>query len=203
MGVSKSPDPSLQRVCLLIPIKVILSSNLKLKSLTSEDLSAILELDQACFGGLWTLEGYQRELDSPNSDLLGIFAPHSSKTLLGMGCFWSILEEAHITIVAVHPQYQRQGLGQALIYALLKTASDRNLERATLEVRASNEAAISLYQKFGFKTAGRRRRYYQDNGEDALILWLSDLQQPSFTEKLQHWHNMIETQLEKSAWQLI
>jgi ribosomal-protein-alanine N-acetyltransferase len=203
MGVSKSPDPSLQRVCILIPIKVILSSNLKLKSLTSEDLSAILELDQACFGGLWTLEGYQRELDSPNSDLLGIFAPHSSKTLLGMGCFWSILEEAHITIVAVHPQYQRQGLGQALIYALLKTASDRNLERATLEVRASNEAAISLYQKFGFKTAGRRRRYYQDNGEDALILWLSDLQYPSFTEKLQHWHNMIEAQLEKSAWQLI
>ncbi len=203
MGVSKSPDPSLQRVCILIPIKVILSSNLKLKSLTSEDLSAILELDQACFGGLWTLEGYQRELDSPNSDLLGIFAPHSSKTLLGMGCFWSILEEAHITIVAVHPQYQRQGLGQALIYALLKTASDRNLELATLEVRASNEAAISLYQKFGFKTAGRRRRYYQDNGEDALILWLSDLQQPSFMEKLQHWHNMIEAQLQKSAWQLI
>ncbi|UKP00914.1 ribosomal protein S18-alanine N-acetyltransferase [Nostoc sp. UHCC 0870] len=181
----------------------MLSSNLKLKSLTSEDLSAILELDQACFGGLWTLEGYQRELDSPNSDLLGIFAPHSSKTLLGMGCFWSILEEAHITIVAVHPQYQRQGLGQALIYALLKTASDRNLELATLEVRASNEAAISLYQKFGFKTAGRRRRYYQDNGEDALILWLSDLQQPSFMEKLQHWHNMIEAQLQKSAWQLI
>jgi ribosomal-protein-alanine N-acetyltransferase len=203
MGVSKSPDPSLQRVCILIPIKVILSSNLKLKSLTSEDLSAILELDQACFGGLWTLEGYQRELDSPNSDLLGIFAPHSSKTLLGMGCFWSILEEAHITIVAVHPQYQRQGLGQALIYALLKTASDRNLERATLEVRASNAAAISLYQKFGFKTAGRRRRYYQDNGEDALILWLSDLQYPSFTEKLQHWHNMIDAQLQKSAWQLI
>jgi ribosomal-protein-alanine N-acetyltransferase len=201
--VSKSPDPSLQRVCILIPIKVILSSNLKLKLLTSEDLSAILELDQACFGGLWTLEGYQRELDSPNSDLLGIFAPHSSKKLLGMGCFWSILEEAHITIVAVHPQYHRQGLGQALVYALLKTASDRNLERATLEVRASNQAAISLYQKFGFKTAGRRRHYYQDNGEDALILWLSDLQDPSFTKKLSHWHNMIATQLQKYGGQLL
>lgn len=203
MGVSKSPDPSLQRVCYLIPIKVILSSNLKLKSLTSDDLSAILELDQACFGGLWTMEGYQRELDSPNSDLLGIFSPYSRQQLLGMGCFWSILEEAHITIVGVHPRYQGQGLGQALVYALLKTASDRNLERATLEVRASNQAAISLYQKFGFKTAGRRRGYYQDNGEDALILWLSDLQEPSFVEKLDSWHDMIVTRLQKSAWQLI
>jgi len=196
--VNKSPDPSLQRVSNLIPIKVILSSNLKLKSLTPDDLGAILELDQACFSGLWTLEGYQRELDSPNSDLLGIFAPHSSTSLLGMGCFWTILEEAHITIVAVHPQYQGQGLGQALIYSLLKTASDRNLERATLEVRASNQAAISLYQKFEFKTAGRRRGYYQDNGEDALILWLSDLQHPSFQEKLQQWHSMIVAKLEKS-----
>lgn len=196
--MNKSPDPSLQRVSNLIPIKVILSSNLKLKSLTPDDLGAILELDQACFSGLWTLEGYQRELDSPNSDLLGIFAPHSSTSLLGMGCFWTILEEAHITIVAVHPQYQGQGLGQALIYSLLKTASDRNLERATLEVRASNQAAISLYQKFEFKTAGRRRGYYQDNGEDALILWLSDLQHPSFQEKLQQWHSMIVAKLERS-----
>ncbi|AFY46029.1 ribosomal-protein-alanine acetyltransferase [Nostoc sp. PCC 7524] len=182
---------------------MILSSNLKFKSLTSEDLSVILELDQACFGGLWTMEGYQRELDSPNSDLLGIFAPHSSRKLLGMGCFWSILEEAHITIVAVHPQYHRRGLGQALLYFLLKTASDRGLERATLEVRASNLAAISLYQKFGFKTAGRRRRYYQDNGEDALILWLSDLQDRSFPEKLQHWQTMIYSHLQKSSWDLL
>ncbi|AUT04465.1 ribosomal-protein-alanine N-acetyltransferase [Nostoc sp. CENA543] len=176
----------------------MLSSNLKLKSLTPDDLGAILELDQTCFGGLWTLEGYQRELDSPNSDLLGIFSPHSHTLLLGMGCFWTILEEAHITIVAVHPLYQGQGLGQALVYSLLKTACDRNLERATLEVRASNQAAISLYQKFEFKTAGRRRGYYQDNGEDALILWLSDLQHPSFQDKLEKWHSMVVAKLEKS-----
>lgn len=154
----------------------MISSDLQLRSLTTNDLSAILELDQACFGGLWTMDGYQRELDSPNSELLGLFAPLSSIQLLGMGCFWSIVDEAHITILAIHPQYHRQGLGQALLYALLKTAGDRGLERATLEVRASNLAAISLYQKFGFKTAGLRRRYYKDNGEDALILWLSELQ---------------------------
>ncbi|MCG6135891.1 MAG: ribosomal protein S18-alanine N-acetyltransferase [Nostoc sp. LLA-1] len=181
----------------------MISLDLKLKSLTVDDLSAILELDQACFGGLWTLEGYQRELDSPNSELLGLFSPLSQSTLLGMGCFWSILEEAHITILAIHPQYHRQGLGQALLYSLLKTASDHGLERATLEVRASNVEAISLYQKFGFKTAGRRRRYYQDNGEDALVLWLSDLQHPQFIATLDNWQTIVSDRLSKSSWQIL
>ncbi len=180
-----------------------MSSDLKLRPLTTDDLSAILELDQACFGGLWTIEGYQRELDSPNSELLGLFSPLSSIKLLGMGCFWSIVDEAHITILAIHPRYHRQGLGQTLLYALLKTACDRGLERATLEVRASNLAAISLYQKFGFKTAGRRRRYYKDNGEDALILWLSDLQYPQFQQTLDNWHTIVSKQLSQFSWQLI
>ena len=169
--------------------------DLKLQSLTSEHISAILELDQACFGGLWTLEGYQRELDSPNSELLGLFSPVYGSKLLGMGCFWAILDEAHITILAIHPQFHRQGLGQLLLYSLLETASDRGLERATLEVRASNLAAISLYQKFGFKIAGRRKRYYQDNGEDALLLWLSDLQSPQFATTLQDWQTNLSDRL--------
>ncbi|MBD2598588.1 ribosomal protein S18-alanine N-acetyltransferase [Nostoc spongiaeforme FACHB-130] len=181
----------------------MISSELKLRSLTTDDLSTILELDQACFGGLWTLAGYQRELESPNSELLGLFAPLSSIKLLGMGCFWSIVDEAHITILAIHPQYHRQGLGQALLYALLKTACDRGLERATLEVRASNVAAISLYEKFGFKTAGRRRRYYKDNDEDALILWLSELQYPHFQKTLDQWHTIVSQQLSEFSWQLI
>lgn len=167
----------------------------KIQSLTLEHLSALLELDKACFDGLWTMDGYRRELESPNSIFLGLFSPYSSSELLGMGCFWSILEEAHITILAVHPQYHRQGLGQVLLYSLLKTASDRGLERATLEVRASNQAAISLYQKFGFKTAGRRPRYYKDNDEDALILWLSDLQQPKFLKTLEDWQIMVSARI--------
>lgn len=174
---------------------------LELKSLTTEHLNAIVELDQVCFGGLWTLEGYRRELDSPNSDLLGLFSPVSSLGLLSMGCFWSILEEAHITILAVHPQYHHQGLGQALLYSLLKTATHRGLERATLEVRASNQPAIHLYQKFGFKTAGVRRRYYKDNGEDALILWLGNLQHPDFCETLDKWYLMVSQRLSQSSWQ--
>jgi [ribosomal protein S18]-alanine N-acetyltransferase len=176
---------------------------LEIRHLTPADLSAVLELDKTCFGGLWTLEAYQRELESPNSDLLGLFSPISVVRILGMSCFWSILDEAHITILAVHPQFHHQGFGQALLYSVLKTACDRGLERATLEVRASNSAAISLYQKFGFKTAGRRRRYYKDNNEDALILWLGDLQQPQFQKTLDHWYTQICDRLASASCSLV
>ena len=176
--------------------------DLTIQSLTLDYLTDLLELDQACFNGWWTMEGYRRELESPNSHFLGLFAPFSHSGLLGMGCFWSILEEAHITILAVHPQYHGQGLGQALLYALLKVAVDCSLERATLEVRVSNQAAISLYQKFGFKVAGTRPRYYKDNNEDALILWISDLQQPDFLKSLDNWYTIISDRLHKSTWNL-
>ncbi|MEA5599406.1 ribosomal protein S18-alanine N-acetyltransferase [Rivularia sp. UHCC 0363] len=156
----------------------------QIQPLSNEHLSAILELDKICFGGLWSEAAYEREIDSPNSEMQGLFCFNNADKLLGMGCFWSILEEAHITILAVNPQYHRQGIGAALLYSLIETARDRGLERATLEVRASNQAAISLYEKFGFKTAGKRRRYYQDNGEDALILWLGGIQKPDFPETL-------------------
>lgn len=163
----------------------------------------MLELDQLCFGGLWTLAGYQRELESPNSDLLGIFsppAPERALHLLAMGCLWAILEEAHVTILAVHPQYRRQGLGQALLIALLKAALHRGLERATLEVRASNSSALSLYKKFDFKLAGRRRGYYQDTGEDALILWRGGLGHAEFPQTLARWHQEAAVRLAASGW---
>ena len=175
---------------------------LELKQITPQMLSAVLELDHACFGGLWTLEGYQRELESSNSELLSLSIPSASASLLGVGCMWAILEEAHITLLAVHPDYQRQGLGQALLLALLTVACERGLERATLEVRATNQPALALYQKFGFKTAGRRRRYYKDTGEDALILWRGDLQYPQFHQTLAVWQQAICNRLKAADWDL-
>lgn len=180
-------------------------------------LSAVLELDDLCFGGLWTLEGYQRELDSPNGVLLGLFLGNSTgrqenlnlnsplrpctpAPLLSMGCFWAILDEAHITLLAVHPHYHHQGLGQAMLLALIAEACDRGLERATLEVRASNVPALSLYRKFGFKIAGRRRGYYKDTNEDALILWRGDLQEPQFQSALASWYQSISDRLQASGW---
>jgi [ribosomal protein S18]-alanine N-acetyltransferase len=190
---------------------------LKIQQLSQKDLSRVLELDQLCFGGLWTREGYQRELDSPNSDLLGLWLDQEprvtptrplevcvessrsvseSSYLIGMGCLWSILDEAHITILGIDPHYQRQGLGQVMLYGLLKSAQARLLEWATLEVRVSNQTAIALYRKFGFKDVGKRKGYYQDTGEDALILWRNGLKHPDFEPILGQWEQEIRDRLD-------
>ncbi len=181
---------------------------LELRYLTPDLLPAVLELDQQCFGGLWTQDGYQREIDSPNSDLIVLIkdeklvVPTNSQTLVGLGCLWSIVEEAHITIIAVHPDYQRQGLGQTLLLALLYAAHQRGLERSTLEVRISNQSALDLYQKFGFKVAGQRKAYYEDTGEDALILWRGGLQTPDFPDLLAKWAGEVSDRLARSNWVL-
>ncbi len=147
---------------------------IELEILTKKYLGQVLELDQICFGGLWRLQGYQREIKSPNSYLLIITINQGlEKKVIGLGCFWAILEEAHITILAIHPDFQRRGLGSLLLENLLKEAVNRKLQRATLEVGENNHKAINLYQKFGFKEAGRRKKYYKKTGEDALIFWMS------------------------------
>lgn len=177
---------------------------LTLKSLTPDLLSAVLELDRLSLGNLWSADAYLREIDSPKSDLL-IFQsddPLNESAVLGLGCSWAILEEAHITIVAVHPAYQRQGLGQAMLLALLQAAHQRGLERATLEVRVSNEMAIALYEKFGFRAAGRRKRYYQDTGEDALVMWRGGIHHPEFPYLLDQWQGQMRDRLSRSGWEL-
>jgi len=189
-------------------------SALKLEPLKIEQLPQIVELDQICLGGLWSLDGYRKELENPNSQLLTISIPvprkqeaetdnNKTEQIIGLGCFWTILEEAHLTVLAIHPNYQGQGLGELLLYTLLKKACDRHLERATLEVRVSNEIALALYQKFGFKIAGRRKNYYQKTGEDALILWRGDLHHPEFTRDLEIWQQEVSDRLLKNGWKLL
>lgn len=162
-----------------------------LKTATESEIEIIVALDKLCFGGIWSADGYRREIDSPNSSLLLLWLQPTTVTntdsmLVGLGCLWSIVEEAHITLLGIHPQHRRMGLGRLLLCALLQDAVARELERATLEVKASNHTAISLYQQYGFKTAGRRKNYYP-TGEDALILWRDNLHQPDFTTQLQQW----------------
>ena len=168
-----------------------------IQNATVQQVPEILALDRLCFGGIWSEEGYKREIDSPNSTILLLFLQedNSEDKLLGIGCLWSIVEEAHITLLGIHPDYHRQGLGQLLLSALLQDAIDRKLERATLEVRTTNYAAIALYKKFGFKVAGRRKNYYPKTGEDAFLLWRSGLDKPEFLAELEGWKQKIWQQL--------
>jgi ribosomal-protein-alanine N-acetyltransferase len=84
---------------------------------------------------------------------------------------WLILDEAHITNIAVHPGHRRRGVGRLLMETLMKEAVRLNMERMTLEVRVSNKEAISLYKSLGFEEGGIRKGYYSNNREDALIMW--------------------------------
>ena len=178
---------------------------LQLKPLVADQLEQVVSLDKICFGGLWSLDGYQRELSSPNSTLLVISVTKNNEpsSIIGIGCFWAILDEAHITILAVHPDYQGRGMGQLLLCALLKDAIGRKLKRATLEVRESNLVALSLYRKFGFKTAGKRKRYYPKTGEDALILWRGDLDQSEFIRDLKIWRDRVDKRLRQNQWKIV
>jgi [ribosomal protein S18]-alanine N-acetyltransferase len=176
------------------------------ESLPESLLNAAVELDQLVLGGFWSLSSYQEEFNRPSSDLLGLWltphqAPHQTPyqaplqqdpPLLAIGCAWTILDEAHIILMAVHPQYRRQGFGAGMLLRLLNTAHHRGMKYATLEVRASNQAAIALYTQLGFTSVGKRPNYYADNGEqkgeDALVLWRSGLQSPEFKPQIdQHW----------------
>jgi ribosomal-protein-alanine N-acetyltransferase len=167
--------------------------SLILRHLQLADLPAVVALDQICLGGLWSLDGYQRELDSPNGELIVLVNTNQAgqDEIIGIGTLWAIVDEAHITIVAVHPDYQGRGLGKLLLWGLLQVADQRELARATLEVAASNQVALNLYEKFGFKIAGRRKKYYEKTGDDAIIMWLSGLQHPQFINTLNNWYSEI------------
>ncbi len=168
--------------------------------ITPKQISEIVALDRLCFGGLWTEDGYFRELESPNSSLFALSisepnAVNSDSKIIGIGCLWSIVEEAHITLLGIHPDYRGQGLGQLLLYVLFKDARKRGLKWATLEVKANNHPAISLYKKFGFQIVGKRQGYYQPTGEDALILWNKNLEKPEFPQHLANWQKQIDDRL--------
>ena len=122
--------------------------------------------------------------------------------LLGIGCLWAILEEAHITTLAIEPNYQGQKLGLLLLAHLLTCGRNRGLTRATLEVRASNQTAFNLYNKFGFSEAGERKRYYAD-GENARILWRSGLQTTSCAEQICHYRKEAITALAQQNYTIL
>lgn len=177
---------------------------LECRPLRATELPQVLSLDQVCFGGLWSLAGYQRELDSPNSDLQVLATRKLSScddSIIGIGCLWAILDEAHITLLGIAPTYRKQGLGQWMLLQLLRFACDRGLTHATLEVRQSNQSAQRLYQKFGFKVAGERCKYYGD-GENALILWKGGLQTHAFRTELLTLENHLRQHLTQSGWQV-
>jgi ribosomal-protein-alanine N-acetyltransferase len=138
-----------------------------------EDLDEVLWVEQSSFRDPWTRTLFEEELKNP--DLSHFLIARCDKHVVGYMGFWLVQEEAHITNLAVHPAFRRQKIGERLLQATMQMACSLGAQRATLEVRASNEAAKRLYEKHGFSMVAIRRKYYSDNNEDALVLWNNDL----------------------------
>lgn len=144
-------------------------ANLISRKLLAADIDQLIAIERQSFSQPWSKEAYLQEFANPNCHFFGIFA---DETLLAYGGYWFILDEAHIANIAVNPDYRRVGMGELIMKYLITDCLSRGGKRMTLEVRRSNQPAISLYQKLGFVAAGYRPRYYTNNNEDALIMWL-------------------------------
>ena len=104
-------------------------------------------------------------------------------SIVGFAGLWLMVDEAHITTIAMHPDSRRQGLGELMLASLIDISYDIGAKWVTLEVRVSNYAAQNLYRKYGFREAGLRHRYYSDNQEDALIMWTDEINSPAYKQK--------------------
>ena len=135
--------------------------------LDSSWVAACLGLDDRALNGFWTVQQWRRELEDPRRLCLGLV---KNQRLLGVACGWLVVDELHITVVAVDPDERQRGHGRCLLLALLQRARQDGAAHATLEVSDDNIAALALYNRAGFRTAGRREGYYRD-GSDALIQW--------------------------------
>lgn len=141
--------------------------------LAEEDLDEIMEIEILSFATPWSMSTFIHEMDSPHS----VFeVMRLDGRLVGYGGFWHIMDEAHISNIAVHPDYRRRGLGRKLLVRLLGQAIARKASKATLEVRPSNIAALNLYGSFRFEVIAVHKNYYTDEGEDALIMWSDDIE---------------------------
>jgi ribosomal-protein-alanine N-acetyltransferase len=150
-----------------------------IRPMTVADIGEVIVIDRLSFPVAWPERSYRYELTENPAAYLLVAERHASprSRLVGYIGLWLLVDEAHISTIAVHPTDRGQGIGRALLLAGLEWAARKGAELATLEVRASNEAARRLYRKHGFEVVGRRPGYYKDNQEDAVLMTLSSLRQ--------------------------
>jgi ribosomal-protein-alanine N-acetyltransferase len=130
-------------------------------------VAAIAELEKICFSDPWSEKSVESELNNPLSAWL---VAMDGEKLVGYIGSQTVLGEGDMMNLAVDPEYRRMGVGEGLVNALVATLKEKGATRLALEVRASNEPAIALYEKLGFAVAGRRPNYYRNPKEDALIM---------------------------------
>ncbi len=167
----------------------------KIEPMKPADIPTVISIEQQAYSMTWPARAYDYELTQnrlahyyviravlPDGQKTG--GPKTKDTVIGLGGFWLLADEAHVSTVALHPDWRGLGLGEWMLLHLIKAGQALEAEVVTLEVRPSNRVARSLYEKYHFSEVGRRLRYYTDNNEDALILTTPVLRLPEYQAML-------------------
>ncbi len=136
--------------------------------MTSEHLDRVMEIENSSFVIPWSRKSMEGELDSP---MKLYYVALVDGVVAGYGGMWHVVTEGHITNIAVEEKYRGMGVGSAIVEKLIEVAEIYDMLGITLEVRVSNAAALHIYKKHGFVLSGVRKEYYEDNKEDAYIMW--------------------------------
>lgn len=149
-------------------------SSLFLNSLTADAIPEIVTIEAAVHSAPWTEKSFKNELENPHSIFV---VARQAGVVVGYGGAWILVDEAHVTNVTVAEDKRQQGIAKKILTELLLKSVAKGAICSTLEVRKSNVAAISLYEKFGYQQVTVRKKYYPDNQEDAVVMWLYDLEE--------------------------
>lgn len=147
----------------------IRTKDLIIRRAEERDVEEIAELEKICFNDPWSVESVR--YDALENKLSFYIVAEISGHVAGYMGIWNILDEGHITNVAVDPRFRRKHIASAMMDVMLEVTGSAGIKKHTLEVRTGNIKAIKFYEKYGFKGTAIRPGYYEDNGEDALIMW--------------------------------
>jgi [ribosomal protein S18]-alanine N-acetyltransferase len=147
--------------------------NYLIRKMTLDDLEQVVAIDQVSFSLPWPARSFQFELtDNPASRC---WVTELDRRVIAMLVGWLIVDELHVATIATHPEFRGQGIGRNLLLHALRSAKEDGAVKSFLEVRESNDLAREMYRSFGFVEDGRRKEYYKDNAEDAILMSLDDL----------------------------
>lgn len=138
-------------------------------NMSLNDIKDIMEVERLSFTAPWSEKMFRLELSNNKNAIYRVIRVNGKA--IAYGGFWILFDESHVMNIAVHPRHRGNGYGNALLEDMIKVSKEANVKSMTLEVRVSNEHAIKLYEKNGFKVEGLRKEYYRDTKEDAFIMW--------------------------------
>jgi ribosomal-protein-alanine N-acetyltransferase len=154
--------------------------------MTNADVRTVTRIEALSFSTSWPTSAFVSELNDNKLAhyFIGRAGTSDSEAIVAYGGIWVILDDAHITTIAVHPDWRGRRYGEQMLVHLLHEAIARGASWMTLEARRSNEIAHRLYRKYGFSTVAIRRAYYSDNGEDAVVMWAGNLRGDLYRQRL-------------------